>query len=82
MACKYRVAVDDKKTGFGLPEVMIGLLPGAGGTVRLPKLTGLPTALDMCLTGRTIKTAKAKKLGFVDRTVKPLGPGLKPADEG
>ena len=55
LACQYRIAVADKKTGLGLPEVMLGLLPGAGGTVRLPKLLPIPKALDMMLTGRTIK---------------------------
>lgn len=76
LACHYRVATKDKKTGLALPEVMLGLLPGAGGTQRLPKLTSIPTALDMALTGRTIKADRAKKLGLVDLLVTPLGPGL------
>lgn len=59
---------------------MLGLLPGAGGTQRLPRLISLPNALDMMLTGRTIKTDKAKKMGLVDMTIEPLGPGIKPAD--
>lgn len=54
---------------------------GAGGTVRVPKLAGFPTALDLELTGKSIKADKAKKLGLVDLLVAPLGPGLKPADE-
>lgn len=55
---------------------MLGLLPGAGGTQRLPKLTSLPNALDLELTGKTVKADKAKKLGIVDQLVDPLGPGL------
>ena len=68
------------KTGLGLPEVMLGLLPGGGGTQRLPGLVGLPTALDMTLTGRTLNAKKAKKSGLVDLVVDPLGAGLAPAD--
>lgn len=51
LACHYRIAVNDKRTLFALPEVMLGLLPGAGGTQRLPKLINLTTALDLVLTG-------------------------------
>lgn len=67
------------KTSLGLPEVMLGLLPGSGGTQRVPKLAGLPTALDMCLTGKMLDAKKAKKLGLVDLTVDALGAGLAPA---
>lgn len=81
LACHYRIAVKDKKTGLGLPEVMLGLLPGAGGTQRLPKLTALPNALDMALTGKTLKADKAKKFGIVDLVVNPLGPGLKTPED-
>lgn len=63
LACHYRIAVKDSKTALGLPEVMLGLLPGGGGTVRLPRLISLPNALDMELTGRTVRADKAKKLG-------------------
>lgn len=80
LACHYRIATKDKKTGLGLPEVMLGLLPGAGGTQRTMKLGSLPTALDLCLTGKTVKADKAKKLGLVDLLVAPLGPGLKDAE--
>ncbi|XP_050361969.1 trifunctional enzyme subunit alpha, mitochondrial [Nymphalis io] len=76
LACKYRIAVKDSKTGFGLPEVMLGLLPGGGGTQRMPKLTSIPTTLDLALTGKTVKADKAKKLGIVDLLVSPLGPGM------
>lgn len=73
LACHYRIAVADKKTGLGVPEVMLGLLPGAGGTQRLPRLLPVPTALDMMLTGKTIKADRAKKMGLVDQLVQPLG---------
>ncbi|XP_050306707.1 trifunctional enzyme subunit alpha, mitochondrial [Anthonomus grandis grandis] len=76
LACHYRIAVKDKKTGLGLPEVMLGLLPGAGGTQRMPKLAGVPNTLDLALTGKTLKADKAKKIGIVDLLVDPLGPGL------
>lgn len=81
LACQYRIAVKSKKTNLGLPEVMLGLLPGAGGTQRLPKLSSIPTALDLALTGKNVKADKAKKLGIVDMLVNPLGPGLKSAEE-
>lgn len=70
------MAVKDRKTGLGLPEVMLGLLPGGGGTQRAPKLAGVPNALDLALTGKTVKADRAKKLGIVDLLVDPLGPGL------
>lgn len=54
---------------------MLGLLPGAGGTQRVPKLAGIPTALDLALTGKTLKADKAKKLGLVDLLVDSIGPG-------
>lgn len=80
LACHYRIATKDKKTGLALPEVMLGLLPGGGGTQRLPRLTSIPTALDMELTGRTVKADRAKRLGIVDMLVTPLGPGLQSAE--
>lgn len=75
MACHHRVAVRDKKTVFGQPEVMIGLLPGAGGTQRLPRIAPLQDALDLLLSGKQVKADKAKKLGLVHTLVEPLGPG-------
>ncbi len=80
MACHFRIAVDGMKTSLGLPEVMLGVLPGGGGTQRLPKLVGVPTALDMALTGRSLNAKKAKRAGLVDLVVTALGPGLGPAD--
>lgn len=81
LCCHYRVAVDNPATVLSAPEVMLGLLPGAGGTQRLPKLVGLPDSLDMMLTGKNIKSSKAKRMGLVDQLIKPLGPGLKPPAE-
>src|SRR5699024_9338580 len=57
------------KTVFGLPEVMLGLLPGSGGTQRLPRLIGVPAALDLMLTGRHIRADRARRLGLVDEVV-------------
>ncbi|XP_068194504.1 hydroxyacyl-CoA dehydrogenase trifunctional multienzyme complex subunit alpha b [Antennarius striatus] len=81
IACQYRVATKSKKTVLSTPEVMLGLLPGAGGTQRLPKMVGLPGAFDMMLTGRNIRADKAKKMGLIDQLVDPLGPGLKSPEE-
>ncbi|XP_011354832.1 trifunctional enzyme subunit alpha, mitochondrial [Pteropus vampyrus] len=81
ISCQYRIATKDKKTVLGTPEVLLGLLPGAGGTQRLPKMVGLPSAFDMMLTGRSIRADRAKKMGLVDQLVEPLGPGLKPPEE-
>src|SRR3990167_4167453 len=53
LACRYRVAEDDQKTKIGLPEVMLGIFPGWGGSVRLPRLIGAPAAMGLMLTGRT-----------------------------
>merc|ERR1719365_87238 len=69
MACHYRIAVDGMKTGMGVPEVLLGVLPGGGGTQRLPALTGIPNTLDMALTGKTLNAKKAKKVGLVDSVV-------------
>ncbi|MFN8369661.1 MAG: 3-hydroxyacyl-CoA dehydrogenase NAD-binding domain-containing protein [Bacteriovoracaceae bacterium] len=68
MSCSVRIASDSKKTSLGLPEVKLGILPGFGGTYRLPKFIALPDALDMMLTGKTVDGKKAKKLGLVQET--------------
>ncbi|KAM7325178.1 hypothetical protein ACRRTK_015431 [Alexandromys fortis] len=81
LACQYRVATKDRKTVLGVPEVLLGLLPGAGGTQRLPKMVGVPAAFDMMLTGRNIRADRAKKMGLVDQLVEPLGPGIKSSEE-
>ncbi|MCT8125661.1 fatty acid oxidation complex subunit alpha FadJ [Alishewanella sp. BS5-314] len=69
LACHARVASSSPKTVLGLPEVQLGLLPGSGGTQRLPKLVGVQKALDMILTGKQLRAAQAKKLGLVDEVV-------------
>lgn len=80
LASHYRIAMKDKKTAFGLPEVMLGLLPGSGGVIRLMRLTQVPTVLDLALTGKTIRADKAKKLGLVDLLVDPLGESFRNAE--
>ena len=69
LACRYRVAVDEPGTRLGLPEVMLGIVPGWGGIKRLPRLVGAPAALDLLLTGKTVDARRAKKLGMVDECV-------------
>lgn len=69
MACHSRVATDSPKTVLGLPEVQLGLLPGSGGTQRLPRLVGVQKALDMMLTGKQLRAVQAKKAGLVDEVV-------------
>jgi 3-hydroxyacyl-CoA dehydrogenase / enoyl-CoA hydratase / 3-hydroxybutyryl-CoA epimerase len=69
LACSARIVTESPRTKMALPEVMLGLLPGAGGTRRLPKLVGLVNALDMMLTGRNIRPKKALKMGLVDKVV-------------
>lgn len=69
MACHGRVATNDRNTAMGLPEVKLGLLPGSGGTQRLPKLVGLQAALDMMLTGRQISADRARRMGLVHDVV-------------
>jgi 3-hydroxyacyl-CoA dehydrogenase / enoyl-CoA hydratase / 3-hydroxybutyryl-CoA epimerase len=71
LACKRRVATEHRKTKLGLPEVQLGLIPGLGGTQRLPRLIGVPDALDLILTGKQVDARKAKRLGLVDDTCHP-----------
>lgn len=66
LSCQTIIASDNSKTALGLPEVMLGVLPGFGGTYRMPKRIGLPNALDLILTGKQVKALKAKKMGLVD----------------
>ncbi len=66
LCCKKIFVSDHPKTALGLPEVMLGVLPGFGGTYRLPKKVGLPPALDMILTGKQIKGKNAYKMGLAD----------------
>jgi 3-hydroxyacyl-CoA dehydrogenase/enoyl-CoA hydratase/3-hydroxybutyryl-CoA epimerase len=71
LACRYRVATEHRKTKLGLPEVQLGLIPGLGGTQRLPRLIGVPAALDMILTSKQLDAKRARKLGLVDDTCHP-----------
>ncbi len=82
LSAHYRVALPTAK--FGLPEVALGLLPGAGGTQRTPRLIGAQAALDLMLTGRHASAKEAEKLGLVDRIVEgddPVAVGLTYAQE-
>ena len=69
LACRYRVAEDGDRTRLGLPEVKLGIHPGWGGTVRLPRLIGAPLALDLILNGRLVSGRAAAKLGIADVAV-------------
>ncbi|MEM7570575.1 MAG: enoyl-CoA hydratase-related protein [Pseudomonadota bacterium] len=73
LACHYRVCADNPKIQLGLPEVMVGLLPGAGGTQRLPRLMGAQNALQFITTGKNMKPQEALGLGVVNE--------LAPVDE-
>lgn len=66
LACHYRVCSDHSKTVFALPEVKLGILPGTGGTQRLPRRIGIQNALPYMLTGKNIYTRQAKRMGLVD----------------
>ena len=69
LACDYRMASDSNETKLGLPEVNLGILPGWGGTQRMPRLTGLASGLDLILSGRSIASRQALKMGLVDEVV-------------
>jgi 3-hydroxyacyl-CoA dehydrogenase/enoyl-CoA hydratase/3-hydroxybutyryl-CoA epimerase len=69
LACRYRIASDHPKTVLGFPEVQLGLIPGAGGSNRLPRLIGARAALDLILTARNERSRKALALGLVDEVV-------------
>lgn len=71
LASAYRIATDHPKTVLALPEVQLGLIPGAGGTQRLPRLIGVRAALDMILTGKNVRAKKAYQTGLVDELVHP-----------
>ncbi len=66
LACDYRIALDDPSVRIGLPEVKLGILPGWGGTVRLPRLIGVLNAMNIILPGSAVDSYKAKKLGMID----------------
>ena len=69
LACDYRLASPDKVTKIGLPETQLGILPAWGGSTFLPRLIGLPKALDIILGGKVVPAQKARKLGMVDELV-------------
>lgn len=71
LASAYRIATDHPKTILALPEVQLGLIPGAGGTQRLPRVIGVRAALDMILTGKNVRAKKAFQMGLVDELVHP-----------
>jgi 3-hydroxyacyl-CoA dehydrogenase/enoyl-CoA hydratase/3-hydroxybutyryl-CoA epimerase len=71
LACRYRIATRDASTRIGLPEVMLGIHPGWGGTARLPRLIGATDALPIMLTGKTLSAEAAKSLGVVDALTSP-----------
>ncbi|MHB0963976.1 MAG: fatty acid oxidation complex subunit alpha FadJ [Gemmatimonadaceae bacterium] len=71
LACAYRIVADSPKTVLALPEVQLGLIPGAGGTQRLPRTVGLQAALDMILTGKNVRAKKALQSGLADEMVHP-----------
>ena len=73
LACRYRVASNDPSTKIGLPEVMLGIFPGWGGSARLPRLIGAPAAMDIMLTGRSLSASAARAIGLVDKVVDPAG---------
>jgi 3-hydroxyacyl-CoA dehydrogenase/enoyl-CoA hydratase/3-hydroxybutyryl-CoA epimerase len=65
LACHARIALNDPKLKLGLPEVKLGLLPGGGGTQRVPRLIGIQKAMDLITTGKELTAAKAKEMGLV-----------------
>ena len=69
LACRYRVALDDPKVRFALPEVMLGIMPAWHGVQWLPKLVGPGAAFDLLLTGKAVDAKRAKRIGLVDQAV-------------
>lgn len=69
MSCDYRIASEDSSTKIGLPEIQLGILPGFGGTQRMPRIIGLQAALDIILAGKAVNSKKAQKIGLVDKVV-------------
>ena len=71
LACKHRIISDSPGSSIGLPETKLGILPGFGGTYRMPRVVGLPKALDIILAGKTLKAQQALKASLVDEVVSP-----------
>lgn len=71
MACDYRLASEASETRIGLPETKLGIIPGFGGCIRMPRIIGLQAALDIILGGKLVNAKKAEKLGLIDQAVHP-----------
>ncbi|MFS4459772.1 3-hydroxyacyl-CoA dehydrogenase NAD-binding domain-containing protein [Bdellovibrio sp. HCB2-146] len=71
MSCDYRIISEDASSKIGLPEIQLGILPGFGGCVRMPRIIGLQAALDIILAGKAVNGKKALKIGLVDKMVHP-----------
>jgi 3-hydroxyacyl-CoA dehydrogenase/enoyl-CoA hydratase/3-hydroxybutyryl-CoA epimerase len=71
LACRYRVGVDDARLSLGLPEVLLGIHPGFGGTVRAVRVLGVRAAMELMLTGKPVRGSKALAIGLIDRLVAP-----------
>src|SRR2546427_5668805 len=69
LACDSRIAAEEERTQIGLPEVLLGIIPGFGGTTRPPRLVGLTVALDLILTGRAVDARRAERMGLIARAV-------------
>src|SRR5580700_9061033 len=69
LAASYRIGADDAQLSLGLPEVQLGIHPGFGGTVRTVRLVGVRPAMEMMLTGKPVRGAKALRIGLVDKLV-------------
>ena len=69
LACRYRVAVGDERLSLGLPEVMLGIHPGFGGTVRTVRIAGVRPAMQLMVTGKPVRADKALRFGLVDQLV-------------
>ena len=81
LACRYRVVADDASITLGFPEVQLGVHPGLGGTVRAVQLAGPIAAMDLMLTGRSIRPKQALALGLVDRLDAPRSTGVGGAED-
>ena len=81
LACHARIASAHARTMFGLPEVKLGILPGFGGTQRLPRLVGVPAALEMITTGKTVFPRQALKMGLVDAMVTSIPSTVRTLDQ-
>ncbi|MFP3457300.1 3-hydroxyacyl-CoA dehydrogenase NAD-binding domain-containing protein [Psychrobacter sp. SIMBA_152] len=81
LVCHYRIAIDTPKTKLGLPEVKLGLLPGGGGTQRLPRLVGIQMALELMTQGKELRPSAAKDIGLIDATATDRADMLKQAKD-